>query len=394
MLDDIFETNHRRPEFAVKVITKDKNKQDITEIVTERLISLNLTDNRGMEADQLDIILSDHDGALALPPRNAEIELAIGWKGKMLTHKGKFTIDEVQWAGSPDTLTLRGRSADIKGSLGEQKSRSWHEIHLDDLVEQIAKEHGLDSFVDFSLRNPLVAHIDQTTESDASFLTRLAEQYGCFLSVKNGVLLFMEAGRGKTASGKPIPVAEITRQSGDSFQFSLADGENYKAVRAYWHDTDTGLRGEITVDENTKITKQQKMTKGRQLKNGTVKGARLSKRKYNVVEQTAPITTDADKIKTLRHVYATDKSAINAAKAAFGRIKRGVASFSLNLAYGDAELVPERPVSLRGFKSAIDSTDWIISRVTHNIDGNGFTTSLELELKPDDGEGIEVKTKK
>ena len=54
------------------------NGRDITAAVTQRLISIQLTDNRGMEADTLDIQLSDHDGQLAIPPRNAQILLWLG----------------------------------------------------------------------------------------------------------------------------------------------------------------------------------------------------------------------------------------------------------------------------------------------------------------------------
>ena len=66
----------------------------------------------------------------------------------------------------------------------------------------------------------------------------------------------MPLGKAKTATGKDIPLRKITRKNGDNYNFSIAESENYKAVRAYWHDTDSGKRGEVTVDENTKIVKK------------------------------------------------------------------------------------------------------------------------------------------
>ena len=86
-------------------------------------------------------------------------------------------------------------------------------------------------------------------------------------------------------------------------------------------------------------------------------------------------------MKTLRHTYKTEQSALNAAKAAFDRMKRGVATFTLTLAEGDPMLMPELPVIVQGFKPAIDSTQWIISKVTHNISDSGFTTVAEMEIK-------------
>ncbi|WP_170855331.1 hypothetical protein, partial [Escherichia coli] len=61
-----------------------------------------------------------------------------------------------------------------------------------------------------------------TNESDGSFLMRLARQYGAIASVKNGNLLFIRQGQGKSASGKPLPVITITRKDGDTCGKKLA----------------------------------------------------------------------------------------------------------------------------------------------------------------------------
>jgi len=53
---------------------------DITPRINGRLISLSLREQRGLEADQLDITLADHDGQLAIPPRGAELQVAFGWQ--------------------------------------------------------------------------------------------------------------------------------------------------------------------------------------------------------------------------------------------------------------------------------------------------------------------------
>ncbi|PJG82137.1 phage late control D family protein [Caviibacterium pharyngocola] len=380
MFESFIATNHRTPQFKITVITKDNRQKDITTLVNERFINLSLADNRGFEADMIDLELSDHDGKLALPPRNAVITVAIGWQGAPLIDKGRYLVDEVQFSGAPDKVNIRARSADLKGSLSEQKERSFHHIKLSALVEQIAKENKLNALVGAIYRNQVIDHIDQTNESDINLLTRLSERYDAIATVKNETLLFIPTGTGETGSGKPIPPFQITRQSGDNYQFSIAESDNYKAVRAYWHDTNTGKRGEVLFDANTKIIRKQRMTKGRTLKNGTVKGRRLSKKAYRVLEQPKPIETDSAQIKTLRHTYSTESSAINGAKSAFNKIKRGVATFSLTLANGEPELIPETPVVLSGFKPMIDGAGWIVSRVTHNISDGGFTTALELEL--------------
>ena len=393
---DFERKNHRTPAFKVVITTKDKKQQDITQVVSSRLITLSLTDNRGLEADTLDLELSDHDGKLSLPPRNAIISLALGWKGKPLIDKGQYSVDEVQFsggAGSADRLTIRARAADLKGSFSEQKERSFDKKTLGEIIDTIAKENQLKSQVEKELANRFIDHIDQTNESDINLLTRLAEEHGAMCTVKNGTLLFMPLGKGKTITGKDIPLRKITRQNGDNYNFSIVESENYKAVRMYWHDTATGKRGEIIIDKNTKIVKKQRMTKGRTLKDGTVKGRRLTKIKYNTIEQKAPVESDSDKIKSLRVTYPSEARAITAAKSAFDKLKRGVATFSLNLAFGEPDLMPETPIALSGFKAEIDATNWLITRVTHTITDNGCVSQVECELKIED-DGVEVRKKK
>lgn len=64
-----------------------------------------------------------------------------------------------------------------------------------------------------------------------------------------------------------------------------------------------------------------------------------------------------------------------------------VASFSLQLAEGRADLYTEMPVKVSGFKQPIDDAEWTITTLTHTVSpDNGFTTSLDLEVKIDEFE--------
>lgn len=382
MLDRLFETNHRTPAFHLTVRPNPKSeKKDISKLISDRLISLTLTDSRGFEADQLDLTLDDADGLLELPSRGAILSLAIGWANEPLVYKGEYSVDEVEHSGAPDFVTIRARSADMRGSLMNRYERSFDNKTIGEIVAQIAEENQLKPLVDKAFQNFSIKHIDQTNESSINLLTRLAEKYDAIATVKNGNLLFITAGTGKTASGQVLPKIRITRSDGDSHRFAIAEGDNYKAVKAYWHDTKTGKRGEVVWDKNTELKRTHKQNKGKKLKSGKVKGAGKSKRVYLEVHQKEPVESDTDKIKSLPHTYASRNSAIDAVKRVFGKLERGVASFSLNLAVGNAELMPELPVQVVGFKPQIDSTDWIITQVTHSIGESGFTTAIECELK-------------
>ena len=376
----------RIPQILLTVRPKDgdKDKKDISQLVSTRLMGLTLTDSRGFEADQLDIQLNDADGMLSLPPRGAILSLGLGWKNEPLTYKGEYTVDEVEHSGAPDSLTIRARSADLRGTLTNQQERSFHRTTLGAIVKQIAEENQLKPQISSEMANINIAHIDQANESSINLLQRLAKEHDAIATVKNGNLLFMPAGRGKTVNGKEIPVLIITRQQGDSHRVSIAEGDNYEGVKAYWHNTTTGKRGEVIWDKHSKMQKTVKPTMKKVKDGKSVKVTTYVKGKGRKVNQVSgtQIQSNSEKIKTLRHTYASEQSAMNAVKRHFDKLQRGVATFSLNLAVGDAELIPEMPIQLQGFKAEIDSSDWIISQVTHNVSpDSGFTTQIECELK-------------
>ncbi|POZ47188.1 hypothetical protein CF017_11295 [Citrobacter braakii] len=358
--------------------------EDITQNFSDRLIGLTMTDNRGFEADQLDIALDDTDGLVELPPRGASLTLWLGWQGSALINKGSFTVDELEHRGAPDTLTIRGRSADFRGSLNSRREQSWHDTTLGVIVETIAQRNKLTASVADALKAIAIPHIDQTQESDAAFLSRLAERNGASVSVKAGKLLFLKAGSAMTASGKPIPQMTVERGDGDRHQFAIADREAYTGVTAKWLHT----KDPKPQKQKVKLKRKPKEQHLRALQHP--KAAKTStkarEKKAQEAREGEYMAGESDNVLELTTIYATKAQAMRAAQAKWDKIQRGVAEFSITLATGRADLFPETPVAVKGFKRVIDEQAWIISRVVHNLNGSGFTTGLELEVKISDVE--------
>ncbi|MCE9980025.1 phage late control D family protein [Leclercia adecarboxylata] len=351
------------PAFRVTI-----EEKDVTTTLEERLISLTHTDNRGFEADQVDLELDDADGKIGLPRRGAVITLAIGWKDRPLVMKGKFTVDEIEHAGTPDRLTIRARSADFRETLNIKRERSWHDTTVGAVIQEIAARHKLEHAIGQDMLSQKIGHEDQTNESDGSFLMRMAKQFGAIASVKNGLLLFIRQGQGKTASGKALPVMTITRSTGDQHRFSLADRGAYTGVSANWLNLREPRKKEVV-----KVRRRRKKTTANPTKASDPKQGEYL------------VGTD-ENVLVLSRTYANKANAERAAKSHWERIQRGVASFSVQLAMGREELFPELPVKVSGFKQQIDDADWIITTVTNTISDSGFTTALELEVKIDDFE--------
>ncbi|GAE48548.1 phage late control D family protein [Xanthomonas arboricola] len=310
---------------------------DLTERIAPRLLDLTLTECRGGEADQLDLRIHDHDGKMALPKRGVRLAVALGWKATGLVDKGTFIVDEVEYSGAPDIITVRARSADLTADMRTRRERSWHNTTLGAVLNMLAGEHGLTPRVADALARTRLPHLDQANESDMNLLTRLGQRFDAVATVKAGALVFAPIGAGTTATGKPLPTVTLTRRDGDQHRYTVADRDAYTGVRAYWVDKGKARRQSVLVG------------------------------------------TDAN-AKPLRESYANEATARQHAHAELERTKRGMARFDFNLALGRAELFPEQIIAVQGFKPEIDAQRWLIAKVMHKVDtAGGLTTALELE---------------
>ena len=313
---------------------------DIGTKFQDRLNSLTITDNRGMESDALEVTLSDHDGLLNLPPKDAVIQAWIGWSNTGLVYKGLYKVKEVEHSGAPDILTIRASSADLKSGLKQKKERSFSNVTLEAVLQAIAFQHELDLSVHQSLAKHQIINLIQN-ESDANLLTRLADEHDAMASIKNGKLLFMPKGASQTISGQDLPTYLITRDKGDSHRYSNTDGgDEITAVRAFYYDAAQGKKLEVVYGDASN-----------------------------------------QNIKELRHIHQDKQSATLVAKAKLADLKRTSLTFSYNLAYGNPDIIPEMTFLFDGLKEQIDEVYWLGTRITHSIDAsNGFTTALELEV--------------
>lgn len=325
-----------------------------------RIISLELTDNRGFEADELTIAIDDSDGLIELPPRGAELSASLGWQGEPLVYKGVYTVDEVAHSGPPDRLEITARSADFRDEFNVKREVSWHDVTVERIVSAIARRYKLTPVISEQLMNAEIDHADQTQESDMSFLTRMADLLGAIATVKNGSLLFILPGGGVSANGKALPEFVITRSSGDRHSFRIADRDAYTGVQAYWLDMEFGKKKKVTVKTRKKKTQKK-------LRSSAREGDYIAGEDGNVF--------------VLRTTYASETAAQRAAAAKWQQLKRGAAEFNMTLARGRADLYPEMHGTVSGFKADINIQDWIIAKATHTIDEGGFKTQLELEAK-------------
>lgn len=315
--------------------------------IRDRLVSLSLTDKRGGEADELDLVLADHDGGTPLPARGAVARLSLGWlRGTDvpigLVDKGSFTIDEVGWGGPPDQVTIRGRSADLTAAFRVRREASHRDTTLGAIAREVAKRHGLEPRIAPELASVAVPIVAQHHQSDMALLRRLGRERDAIATVKAGRLILSPIGRLAATSGAAFPALTLDRgEVGTGYRYSLVERSADAGVEARWHDQDAGER---------KTVRSGKTAKGK-----------------------TP--------HRIRRVFHSEAEADAAAKAEAGRRKRAEASMDLQLLLGRPDIYPDRPVTLTGFKREVDATSWLIAEASHTLDSQGLRSKLKLETQ-------------
>lgn len=320
------------------IIRLTADNQPLDNVIMARLMTCEVTDNKSGDADELSLTLDDHDGKLAMPKRGVKLQCWLGYIDAGVHDMGIFTVDSVEWGGTPDTITVKAKSADMKGSLKVARSQSYHDKKLGEIAQQVATRHSLELAMTDYLMAIEVGHIDQTDESDMHLLTRLCWQFGAVVNVKHGKLLIFQPYENKTVSGQPLTLTTLTRTKGDSFRFSIEDRQSdVDNVQADYHD------------------------------------------KKNAKKVTVDTDQGGQKPKKLKGTFKDEKTAAAAANAEKKRIEGEQAKFSINCAFGYPAITTESPIQLQGFKAEIDELKWTVDRATHSYSkSQGLTTQLDL----------------
>ncbi|CAK16838.1 phage late control D family protein [Pseudomonas entomophila] len=309
--------------------------KDITALINDRLLLLRTTDKPGMESDDFELRIDARDGALALPARGVVLQVHLGYAGQPLTRLGRYTVDEVELSGPPDTLVIRGKASDLRGTGKTIRSGSWEAATLQRIVAEIGARNGWQAVCPVTVKLP---RVDQYSESDFNFITRLARQNDCIAKLADGQLLVLPRQGGQSASGKALGVVTIARNEVSQWQFRLADKSTHKAVRTRHQDAATGKLNVVELD------------------NG------------DAPQGLQPVHTD-------RHLYPNRAAAEQAAKARLASFNRDTASVRLDMP-GRTDLFAERSVTITGFLAGLDGP-YLVESVEQVFTSSGWRTTVQ-----------------
>jgi phage protein D len=186
--------------------------------------------------------------------------------------------------------------------------------------------------VDDNYKKILVSHLDQTNESDAAFMRRVATDYGAVVKIAGGLLLFIEPLRGCFPDGTPLPVVPIAARDLSGYQMRLAERGKYGRVIAKYYDFDEAEEKQVSA--------------------GTESPAF-----------------------TLRDTFTNRSQALLRARGKLAEIESGTQTLSLET-IGNPLIAAESKINLMGIREELNGV-WIIKSARHNLSASGYKTNIE-----------------
>jgi len=325
------------------VFTVIAQSQDITSKISDRLLSLTITDNAGIKSDTVEIRLDDKDYTLELPRTGAKLKVSLGYKETTVEHMGLYLVDEIEMQGPSNILVIRGKAADMNKGLKTPKTRTWQNpgktptrIPLNEILESIAGEHNLKPKLSHDYRAIDYDVVNQTNEHDLNLLTRLAGKVGAVAKPASGFLLFVKKGEAKTASGTVIPPISLTPKEVTNWRVSIVERGAYASVKAKYRDKAQSKEIEVN-------------------------------------------TGDEEPAYTIRKLFKDEAEATKAASAQLENFERGKSTVSLQLP-GNPLFMAEAPLNLSGFRDGVNGA-WIVETATHTFNSNGYSVNLDGTVK-------------
>lgn len=314
---------------------------DVTDLISKRLVSLNITDETGLVSDKAEILLDNRDSALEIPPTGAILKISIGYEGKELKLMGSYIVDTVDLMSPPLKMRITAKATNTKiknlnSKIRSPKSKSWHNYTLVSIILKIAKDHEFEATTDEELDQVFIKHIDQTDESDISFLSRLARDHDAFIKFIDDRLIFIKKGTGTSISGIELPETELSESEITNWNFKISERGKFGRVRTKWHNLADGKEKTVSVGEE-------------------------------------------EPTYSARYVYVTQDKAEEVAKAKLAEFQRGIKKLSISVV-GNPVLKAESKLVITDVKY-LENLTWIITNVNHNINNQGYITQVNAIIK-------------
>lgn len=221
---------------SLVVIYEGKN---ISKDIADSILECTYRDSIN-EFDTIDLTLEDRHGLWIgawSPQKGDKLQIKYkltNWnrKGTVYHNLGDFYIDNIDYSGPPDIVSLRGISVDIASNIMDSKEyKSWEDVTIKKIAEDIAKKCNLELECDFEF-NRVYQRVEQKLESDYTLLKRLCSEAGITIKLYSDRLILFEESKYEARD----PQMKISKLDCKDYRFSIDDTDTYSGCRISYYD--------------------------------------------------------------------------------------------------------------------------------------------------------------
>lgn len=321
---------------SIKVVYEDK---DITRDIEKDVMGFSYTDNASGTADDISITLRDNNKKWInewKPTKGDRIEISIetlNWRHEGDNQRlncGKFMVDDVDYSGRPRSLTIGAISTPANSDFMQvPKNRTWSHSSLKEIATSLTKNYHIGLFYDTNA-NPIIQFIEQSDQSDSSFLLDLCKKNGLAIKIYNEKLVIFSEQ--EYESKKSVDILDEKDMLSWSAKNSWAD-TGYKSCEVAYTDPVTNNNYKYIFTD-----------------------AKSQSNKVYKVNETVSSYAEAQVL----------------AKSILRERNKTEHTFSFSVP-GNVKLVASSCVDIVGF--GLFDGKYYIDKVTHNI--NGFTSNVD-----------------
>ncbi len=267
---------------------------------------------------------------------------------------------KAQMSGSGTTLTLEGRATSVLMDR-ESKTRVFENMSRADVARAVAEEHGYEgTLVDVEDTGEVLEVINQTGETDARFLRRLASREEFEFYVDDSGFHFHE--RRQSAAPTHVFTWYADPGRGDVLSVNVESDLGRRAGRVTVRGRDPLTRSTIEETVNNDSAERETLAEVVEVVDPETGATTLETR--NATATVAPTSAP------------TSERAGREAEARFRRSERGTVKLSMRVV-GDPTLHAKSIVEVRGI-SGLLSGKYYVTDVKHVVSSSGYVCELKL----------------
>lgn len=230
---------------------------DATSALMPSLLEFTFTDHATGKADEVQLELHDREGHWNSdwkPKKGMAVTASItvkDWFGPGQDASlpcGSFRIDELEFSGPPDKVSIKAVSSALTTGLrDEAKTRAWETYSLKGVAEEVAAAHGLELM--YQGDEHKFGRQDQRKESDLTFLNRLATERAMHCKVHDGKLILFDAPAAEAQRPGIVIPKSGSPLSPTSYSFKQSSSKTgYKKAEVSYTDPSQGTTHSATVE--------------------------------------------------------------------------------------------------------------------------------------------------